>query len=108
MKPNRAQADPRKPGTLIRKPIYLSDLPPFPLVTDELLRWHIFDLDRKLRGVGDRFDWLSEKRKQSADSVWAQLAKLLGPNLLAIAFALRITKVTGELKLELQSSRSSD
>jgi hypothetical protein len=77
-----------------------SPLPPRPQVSDGALKGMFRGLDRQLAYFDQNIQAFEALRQKSKRTPTEETFVYIGPFLLAIALAIRITKVTGELKLE--------
>ena len=96
------QAQPRIPADshAISGAIPISAIGLPPEITDPGLKWQIDRLRADLLSVNQSIATLGTLQATQNRSLMEELVHFLGPMLLAIAIALRITKVTGELKNE--------
>ena len=74
--------------------------PPRPQVSDGALLDMFRGLDRQMEYWSRSFDSFEAVRAKSRATAAEETIMFLGPFLLAVALALRITKVTGEIRLE--------
>jgi len=82
------------------EPIDRASLPSRPVVADGALRDMFRGLDRQFEYFDQNIETYRAVREKSKQTPFEQFLVFLGPFLLAIALAIRITKVTGEIKLE--------
>jgi len=94
-----AKAIPSRPPNPITR-IDQSILPPRPEVTDSALKGKFRGLDRQFGFFNQRVDELEIVRARAGATATEQTIVYLWPFLLAFALALRITKVTGEIRFE--------
>jgi hypothetical protein len=82
------------------QPLSLESLPKRPKVSSVTLIEMLNDFDRTFNYFNDELQSLLSLNQMTARTAGEQALVFVGPFLLAVALALRITKVTGEIKLE--------
>ncbi len=84
----------------LAEPLAMNRLPTVPTVSDQALTWSFLQFRREVLIVNQHLATILQLRDNKKRSLLEEVLRLLGPILLAVAIALRITKVTGELKYE--------
>jgi hypothetical protein len=82
----------------LSEPIAMNKFPPIPSVSDQAPVWCFKQFRREILNVNQNFATIIQLQENMKRNFFEELLHMLGPMLLAIAIALRITKVTGELK----------
>lgn len=90
---------PSGPGGALKR-LEANEVLPIPKVTDPMLEEIFKEYQSLLAAYNRTADEVHQLEAQSSHSGYEDLLRVLAPILLAFALALRITKVTGELKLE--------
>lgn len=81
-------------------PISLDSLPKPPETNEEMLRTTIEQVAKEISRLNDEISILNRLKDESKRTLPEDIMKAFGPLLLALALALRITKVTGEVMHE--------
>ena len=84
----------------LSEPLVMNRLPTMPTVSDQALTWSFQQFRREVLNVNQHLATILQLHENKKRSLFEEMLRLLGPILLAVAIALRITKVTGELKHE--------
>jgi hypothetical protein len=80
--------------------IEMTSVPTPPIVSDDQLNRQFKDYSSQVHSFNHRVSNWQTLVEQAGQSEWEVTLTILSPFLLSIALALRITKVTGEIKLE--------
>lgn len=94
-----AKVLPKEPAN-VTAPIAMESFGPIPATSDSQLRWAVAEFENAVRGANQQLAEIERLRAIGAQTEFESVLRILGPLLLTIAVALRITKVTGELKNE--------
>lgn len=81
-------------------PLTMNRFPTVPTVSGQVLTWSIQQFHRAVLIVNEDLATILKLHENKKHSLFEEMLRLLGPLLLALAISLRITKVTGELKLD--------
>lgn len=84
----------------LSEPLVMNRLPTMPTVSDQALTWSFQQFRREVLNVNQHLATILQLHENKKRSLFEEMLRLLGPILLAVAIALRITKVTGELRHE--------
>lgn len=84
----------------VKYPISLTALPILPVDGGETFARRLKALTQSIEGVNQQLAVIEELRASKKRNSMEEALQLLGPLLLAVAIALRITKVTGEIANE--------